>query len=89
MFVSVFLFIMEISLFMYKNINFEFGMQPGGDSIILQNLFWAPLTVICTLKQPKQKILRGFSLLAFKAAIRGSKSVEKTIFQQRPLGATS
>ena len=46
-------------------------------------------TAFCSLKQPKQKRPRGFSLPAFKVAIGGSKSVEKTILQQRPLGATS
>ena len=46
-------------------------------------------TVFCSLKQPKQKRPRGFSLPACKVAIVGSKSVEKTILQQRPLGATS
>ena len=46
-------------------------------------------TVFPSLKQPKQKRPRGFSLPAFKVAIGGSKSVEKTILQQRPLGATS
>ena len=47
------------------------------------------VTVFFSLKQPKQKRPRGFSLPAFKVAIGGSKSVEKTILQQRPLGATS
>ena len=46
-------------------------------------------TVFCSLKQPKQKRPRGFSLPAFQVAIGGSKSVEKTILQQRPLGATT
>ena len=49
----------------------------------------AHTSVFCSLKQPKQKRPRGFSLPAFKVAIGGSKSVEKTILQQRPLGATS
>ena len=47
------------------------------------------ITAFCSLEQPKQKRQRGFSLPAFKVAIGGSKSVEKTILQQRPLGATS
>ena len=47
------------------------------------------ITVFCSLKQPKQKRPRGFSLPEFQVAIGGSKSVEKTILQQRPLGATS
>ena len=48
-------------------------------------------TVDCSLKQPEQKIPRSFSLPActYTVAIKGSKSVEKSILQQRPLGATS
>ena len=46
-------------------------------------------TVFCSLKQPKQKRPRGFSLPAFQVAIGGSKSVEKTTLQQRPLWAAS
>ena len=46
-------------------------------------------TADCSLKQPKQKRPRSLSLPACKVAIGGSKSVENTIFQQRPLGATS
>ena len=46
-------------------------------------------TADCSLKQPEQKIPRSFSLPACTVAIGGSKSVEKSILQQRPLGATS
>ena len=41
-------------------------------------------TVCCSLKQPQQKIRRCFSLPACKVTIGGSKSVEKSILQQRP-----
>ena len=46
-------------------------------------------TMFCTLKQQKQKIPRIFLLSAFLVTIGSSKSVEKNVLQQCPIGAAS